>query len=131
MPHPSNLIRFACVIPHPDFVDRTVEVVHNVFVRQNSGLAEPWQPFPWTVGQMLDPLVWNPEQGYGGAGDFANYAVATAGNDVLSTPLTSDLAALDEGWRQTLFDESGAILGGSKGWGGGSALSPPPGSACG
>jgi hypothetical protein len=97
-------------------VDRTVEAVHNVFVRQNSGLAEPWQPFPWTVGQMVDPLVWNPEQGYGGAGDFANYAVATGGTEVLSTPLTSDLASLDEGWRQTLFDESGAVLGGSRGW---------------
>jgi hypothetical protein len=97
-------------------VDRTVENIHNVLVRQNSGLSEPWQPFPWTVGQMVDPLLWNPEIGYGGGGDFANYAAATAGNVVLSDPLGSDLDALDEGWRQTLFDESGAIPGGSRGW---------------
>ncbi len=97
-------------------VDRTVEIVHNSFVRQNSGLSEPWDPFPWTAGRMVDPLLWNPEFGYGGGGDFANYAVTTAGNAVLSDPLTSDLLRLDEGWRQTLFDESGAVLGGSKGW---------------
>jgi hypothetical protein len=97
-------------------VDRTVETVHNAFVRQNSGLSEPWQPFPWTVGQMVDPLLWNPEVGYGGGGDFANYAAATGGNVVLSNPRGSDLAALDEGWRQSLFDESGAIPGGSRGW---------------
>lgn len=97
-------------------VDRTVEVVHNVFVRQNSGLAEPWQPFPWTVGQMVDPLLWNPEFGYGGGGDFANFAVTTAGNGVLSNPLGLGLGELDENWRQTLFDESGAVLGGSRGW---------------
>ncbi len=97
-------------------VDRTVEVVHNVFVRQNSGLAEPWQPFPWTVGRMVDPLLWNPEFGYGGRGDFTNFAVTTAGNGVLSDPLGLDLGELDDKWRQTLFDESGAILGGSRGW---------------
>ena len=97
-------------------VDRTVEVVHNAFVRQNSGLTEPWHPFPWTVGEMVDPLLWNPEFGYGGSGDFANYAVTTTGNGVLSDPLGSDLGTLDERWRRTLFDESGAILGGSKGW---------------
>ncbi len=97
-------------------VDRTVEGVHNVFVRQNSGLAELWQPFPWTVGQMVDPLLWNPEFGYGGGGDFANFAVTTAGNGVLSNPLGLDLGELDENWRQTLFDESGAVLGGSRGW---------------
>ena len=97
-------------------VDRTVENVHNTFVRQNAGLAAIWQPFPWTVGQMVDPLLWNPEFGYGGAGDFANYAVATGGDAVLSNPLGSDLAGLDEAWRQSLFDESGAVLGGSKGW---------------
>ena len=65
---------------------------------------------------MIDPLVWNPEFGYGGAGDFTNYAVASAGNSVLSDPLASDLPMLDEGWRQSLFDESGAIPGGSRGW---------------
>jgi len=65
---------------------------------------------------MVDPLLWNPEFGYGGGGDFANYAVTTTGNAVLSNPLESDLATVDEGWRQTLFDESGAVLGGSKGW---------------
>lgn len=97
-------------------IDRTVEVVHNAFVRQNTGLSEPWQPFPWTVGQMVDPLLWNPEFGYGGAGDFANYAVANGGDGVLRDPLNSDLTSLDERWRQSLFDESGAILGGSRGW---------------
>lgn len=97
-------------------VERTVEVVHNAFVRQNSGLSEPWQPFPWTVGRMIDPLLWNPELGYGGGGDFTNYAVANGGTAVLSSPHTSDLTLLDVGWRQTLFDESGAIPGGSKGW---------------
>jgi len=97
-------------------IDRTVEVVHNAFVRQNTGLAEPWPPFPWTTAQMVDPLVWNPEFGYGGAGDFTNYAVATAGSGVLSDPSESELGELDDGWRQALFDESGAIPGGSKGW---------------
>lgn len=97
-------------------VDRTVEVVHNALVRQNTGLSEPWQPFPWTVGQMVDPLLWNPEVGYGGAGDFANYAVTNGGNVVLSDPLGADLGSLDESWRQSLFNESGAILGGSRGW---------------
>ncbi len=41
---------------------------------------------------------------------------ATAGNGVLSNPLGMDLGELDEDWRQTLFDESGAVLGGSSGW---------------
>jgi hypothetical protein len=97
-------------------IDRTVENVHNFLVRQNSGLAEPWAPFPWTVGQMVDPLLWNPEFGYGGGGDFANFAVAADGTGVLSDPLGSDLEALDEAWREALFDESGAIRGGSRGW---------------
>jgi hypothetical protein len=93
-----------------------VEVVHSQFVRANIGLSEPWPPFPWTVGRMVDPLLWNPEFGYGGNGDFTNYAVAIAGDSVLSDPLGSDLEALDAGWRQELFDESGSVLGGSRAW---------------
>lgn len=97
-------------------LDATVEVVHNFYVRQNSGLAEPWPPFPWAVGRMVDPILWNPERGYGGGGDFANFAVANGPDSVLSDPLGSDLESLDEAWRQALFDESGAIPGGSRGW---------------
>lgn len=97
-------------------IDRSVEVVHNSYVRQNTGLAEPWPPFPWTVGRMVDPLLWNPEFGYGGGGDFANFAVARGPGGMLSDPMGADLEALDEQWRQALFDESGAILGGSRGW---------------
>lgn len=97
-------------------LDRSVEVVHNFFVRQNSGLAEPWAPFPWTVGRLVDPILWNPEFGYGGGGDFANFAVANGDDTVLSDPLASNLETLDDEWRQALFDESGAIPGGSRGW---------------
>jgi hypothetical protein len=97
-------------------LNRSVESVHNIFVRQNTGLAEPWSPFPWTVGRMVDPLLWNPEFDFGGAGDFANFAVANGGNEVLSNPLGAGLEQLDEQWRQALFDESGATPGGSKGW---------------
>lgn len=97
-------------------IDNSVEIVHGFFVRQNIGLAEPWQPFPWTVGQMVDPLLWNPEFGYGGAGDFSNYAVTVGGTGLLADPFSFDLPQLDEAWRQSLFDESGSVPGGSKGW---------------
>lgn len=97
-------------------IDRTVEVVHNVLVRQNSGLSEPWPPTPWVDEAIADPLLWNPEFGYGGGGDFANFAVANGGNEILSDPRSTDVASLDEQWRQALFDESGAVLGGSRGW---------------
>jgi hypothetical protein len=97
-------------------LDRSVESVHNFYVRQNSGLAEPWPPFPWAVGRMVDPILWNPEFGYGGGGDFANFAVANGPAGLLSDPATADLDDLDEQWRQALFDESGAIPGGSRGW---------------
>jgi len=97
-------------------LDRSVEVVHNFYLRQNAGLSEPWAPFPWAVGRMVDPILWNPEFGYGGGGDFANFAVANGPDTVLSDPLGSDLETLDEEWRQALFDESGAIPGGSRGW---------------
>jgi hypothetical protein len=97
-------------------LERSVDAVHNFYVRQNSGLSEPWAPFPWTVGRMVDPILWNPEFGYGGGGDFANFAVANGPETLLSDPLGSDLETLDEGWRQALFDESGAVPGGSRGW---------------
>ena len=97
-------------------LDGSVEVVHNFYVRQNTGLSEPWAPFPWTVGRMVDPLLWNPEFDYGGGGDFTNFAVAHGGTEVLSDPLQAELEELDEEWRQSLFDESGAIPGGSRGW---------------
>ena len=93
-----------------------VEIVHRQFVRLNIGLSEPWPPFQWAVGRMVEPLLWNPEFGYGGNGDFTNYAVATAGNTVLSNPLGSNLDTLDAGWRQLLWEESDPIPGGSKGW---------------
>jgi len=94
-----------------------VETIHAQFVRANTGLSEPWPPlWTWDAGQMLEPLLWNPEFGYGGDGDFTNYAVALSGTGILSDPLAHDLAALDEGWRQLLFDESPSIPGGSRGW---------------
>ncbi len=76
-------------------VDRIIETVHNSVVRQNFGLSELWNTFPWTVGQMVDPLLWNPESGYDD-GDFADYAVTTVGVGALSDPLASDFPALDE-----------------------------------
>ena len=97
-------------------IDDRVEPVHAQFVRANTGLSEPWPPFQWAAGRMVEPLLWNPEFGYGGNGDFTNFAVATAGTSILANPLGVDLATLDEGWRQGLFDESGSILGGSRGW---------------
>jgi hypothetical protein len=94
-----------------------VEVVHSGLVRLNAGLSEPWPPGSgWDVGRMYGTLLWNPEFGYGGTGDFTNYAVATNGTGVLSNPSGYDLEALDAGWRQLLFDESPAIPGGSRGW---------------
>lgn len=99
-------------------LDRSVEVVHNFLVRQSSGLAEPLPSNPgiWVSGRMFDPILWNPEFGWGGGGDFANYAVANAGTDLLADPTAADLDTLDEEWKQQLFDESGAIPGGTKGW---------------
>lgn len=97
-------------------LERSVESVHLLFVRQNIGLVEPWPPFPWTIGRMVDPLLWNPEFSYGGAGDFANFVAATVGTGPLAAPRTDEIQALDAQWRQALFDESGSVLGGSKEW---------------
>lgn len=94
----------------------TTGAIHNIFLRQQIGLREPWPPFPWTVSTLADPILWKPEYGYGGAGDFAAYVVGAEGPGYLASPDADHLAGLDEGWRQALFDESGAIPGGSKGW---------------
>lgn len=94
----------------------TTEAIHNIFLRQQIGLREPWPPFPWSVSTLADPVLWRPEYGYGGAGDFTAYIVGVEGTSFLAAPDGERLAALDEGWRQALFDESGAIPGGSKGW---------------
>jgi len=94
----------------------TTEAIHNIFLRQQIGLREPWPPFPWSVSTLADPILWRPEYGYGGAGDFTAYVVDVAGASFLAAPDAERLVALDEGWRRALFDESGAIPGGSKGW---------------
>jgi|GEM_PF-1570461 len=97
-------------------LDGTTEAIHSIFLRQNIGLREPWPPFPWAISTLADPILWRPEFGYGGAGDFTSFVVAAEGAGYLASPDPDRLAALDEGWRQALFDESGAIPGGSKGW---------------
>ncbi len=97
-------------------LETTVEHLHTLYVRMNIGLTEPWPPTPWTAGQMADRLLWNPEFSYGGGGDFANYVAAVAGTGALADPFNGSLEELDSAWRQSLFDESGSVLGGSKGW---------------
>ena len=42
--------------------------------------------------------------------------VEAKGAGYLAAPDLEELVELDEGWRQALFDDSGAIPGGSKGW---------------
>jgi hypothetical protein len=99
--------------------NNTTESVRLAFVRQNVGLREPWPPTPWLEGPTIsDPIVWNPEAGFGGAGDFARFAVDMLGPVVVADPRGSaaDIEAADEAWRQALFDESGSIPGGSREW---------------
>lgn len=99
-------------------LDRSVEAVHNSAVRSSAGLAEPFPTNPgfWVSGQMRDPILWNPEFGWGGAGDFANFAFSVGGRELFADPVSGDLDTIDAAWKQALFDESGAIPGGSKGW---------------
>jgi len=92
----------------------TVEATHSFFVRLSIG--EPFPEIPWTAGQSADPMVWNAELGYGGGGDFANFAVSEVGSSVLTDPYSADLVALDEQWRTQLSDEAGNEAGGTKGW---------------
>jgi hypothetical protein len=94
----------------------TTEAIHSLYLRQQIGLREPWPPFPWSVSSSSDPILWRPEFGYGGAGDFTDYVAGVEGAGYLAAPDPDRLAELDEGWRQALFDDSGAIPGGSKGW---------------
>ena len=93
-----------------------VDAMREAMIRQNVGLTEPWPPMPWTAGTIPDPLLWNPKFTYGGAGDFTAYAVGAGGTDVLSDPSAARLGALDEGWRNLLFAESGSVPGGTRGW---------------
>jgi hypothetical protein len=95
-------------------LDGTVEATHSFFVRLSVG--EPFPEIPWTAGQSADPMVWNAELGYGGGGDFANFAVSEVGTSVLTDPFSADMAALDEQWRAQLSDEAGNEEGGTKGW---------------
>lgn len=97
-------------------LETTVEHLHTLYVRMNIGLTEPWPPTPWTAGQMRTDLLWNPEFSYGGGGDFANYVAAVSGTGPLANPFGGELEDLDTAWRQSLFDQSGSIPGGSKGW---------------
>ena len=97
-------------------LDGSLDAIHSVYLRYQIGLTEPWPPFPWTVSTIRDPILWNPEFPYGGAGDFTDFAVGQEGTALLSDPDPAEIARLDEGWRQALFDESGAIPGGSRGW---------------
>jgi hypothetical protein len=94
----------------------TTGAMHNAFLRQQIGMREPWPPFPWATSRIEDPILWNPEFGYGGAGDFTDYVVRSEGAAFLADPDPDRLVVLDEGWRNALFDESGAVRGGSKGW---------------
>jgi hypothetical protein len=97
----------------------TLASVHNSYVRANIGQKEPWPPIPWAAGRMIDPLLWNPEYGHGGAGDFGSFAHRVGGPEVFADPDPARLAELDEAWRNGLFEESGAVRGGSTGWIGG------------
>lgn len=115
-PYPEPLATDAMAY-YRNRVTDTVDSLHRLMVRQNIGLAEPWPPIPWTAGlQADDPLLWNPEFPYDGAGDFTAYAVATAGTQILSDPVGAGYESLDAGWRQSLFDESGSVLGGRREW---------------
>lgn len=97
--------------------DDTTEAVHLAFVRQNVGLREPWPPTPWLEGPVIDEAIaWNPEAPFGGGGDFTEFAVNMLGPVVVADPFGADIEAADEAWRQSLFDESGSIPGGSKEW---------------
>jgi hypothetical protein len=97
-------------------LDGSLDAVHRLFLRQQIGLTEPWPPFPWSTWNMADPILWNPEIAYGGAGDFTAFVVEREGVGFLSDPDPDELIRLDEAWRRALFDESGAIPGGSRGW---------------
>lgn len=94
----------------------TTSIAHSIMLRQNVGLREPMPPNDWVAGTAADTIVWNPENPYGGLGDFAGFVFAEAGPGVFADPAPEALAGLDERWRNALFDESGAIPGGSKGW---------------
>lgn len=94
----------------------TTDAIHSLYLRQQIGLHEPWPPFPWSISTLEDPVLWKPEYGYGGAGDFTDYVVEAKGVGYLAAPDSEELVELDEGWRQALFDDSGAVPGGSKGW---------------
>ena len=98
----------------------------NLYLRQMIGETEPWPPIGWELGVLPDLLLWNPESGMasidgvlrtrlGGAGVFAEFAVA-ADPQILADPDPVRLQALDEAWRNDLFDRSGAVRGGSRGW---------------
>lgn len=95
-------------------LDGTVEAMHTLFVRQS--VAEPLAMIPWSAGEMTDPLVWNPEFGYGGGGDFTNFVVAREGVSILTAPSEADLVDLDRQWRAQLSDEAGNPEGGTRGW---------------
>jgi hypothetical protein len=94
----------------------STEAIHNLYLRQQIGLREPWPPFPWSASTLTDPILWKPEYGYGGAGDFTDFVVGVKGVGYLAAPGLEELTALDEEWRQALFDESGVPPGGSTGW---------------
>ena len=94
----------------------TTGAIHNLYLRQQIGLREPWPPVPWSDSTLADPILWKPEYGYGGAGDFTDFVVGVKGSAYLAAPSLEELAGLDQEWRQALFDDSGATPGGSKGW---------------
>ena len=60
------------------------EAIHSLYLRQQIGLREPWPPFPWTVSKISDPILWHPDFGRGGSGDFTAYvAAARRSNEVV------------------------------------------------
>ena len=97
-------------------LDGSLDAIHSVYLRYQIGLTEPWPPLPWTVSTIDDPILWSPEFPYGGAGDFTDFVVEQEGIGFLADPGPDEIARLDEAWRRELFDESGAIPGGSRGW---------------
>lgn len=97
-------------------VSNTTEIAHAVMLRANVGLREPMPANDWAAAAAPDTITWNPEFQYGGLGDFTGYVFAEAGPGVFADPDPAELARLDEEWRNALFDESGAVPGGSKGW---------------
>jgi hypothetical protein len=98
----------------------------NLYLRQMIGETEPWPPIGWELGTLPNTLLWNPESGYAnvegggqirltGAGVFAEFAIESDPG-IVANPDPIRLQELDEAWRNDLFDRSGSVRGGTRGW---------------